>query len=79
MKYFLMVLITLISFKLMADTQRLEIVSRERSISKILGRDTIIVIDKKTKCEYIVTSPADKRTSPTVTLLQCPKNKKDDQ
>lgn len=70
----LLVMMPVVSF---ADPQRLEIVSRERSISKMLDRDTIIVKDTKTGCEFIIKGWSLNSTS-MVTKISCPEPKKEE-
>lgn len=70
----LLVMLPVVSF---ADPQRLEIVSRERSISKMLDADTIIVKDTKTGCEFIIVRGWGSHTS-MVTKISCPEPKKEE-
>lgn len=71
----LLVMLPVVSF---ADPQRLEIVSRERSVSKMLDGDTVIVKDTKTQCEFIIVKGRYGIYPSVITKISCPEPKKEE-
>lgn len=73
-KFLIIAILTFISFSVIADTQRLKIVSRERNIEKLFYGKVYIILDTKTQCEYMLIEPLATNATPTMTLMKCPKD-----